>query len=164
MSKTMKKSGIIPVCTGSTRIGSCQPWPHTDHPRMHGEHEFIPAPVEQAFGSSPYARGAQSPRRSDDHGGGIIPVCTGSTLLAHHLETPNRDHPRMHGEHRYAGRTRRVVTGSSPYARGALRGRQMGHLLRRIIPVCTGSTLEKAGPAIDVGIIPVCTGSTSWMP
>ena len=114
-------TGIIPVCTGSTRAMLESRLETRDHPRMHGEHSISSTPPERRMGSSPYARGALCRRGKDRGVIGIIPVCTGSTTSPPDQNLASRDHPRMHGEHARTSRATACVTGSSPYARGALR-------------------------------------------
>ena len=94
--------GIIPVCTGSTwREPQLRPWVR-DHPRMHGEHALTDEPQDPSDGSSPYARGAPGEQAEPRKRQGIIPVCTGSTILTAGSRQWLRDHPRMHGEHQSA--------------------------------------------------------------
>ena len=112
---------------------------------MHGEHGLMMTRLAEIEGSSPYARGAHRMRQLRRVVGGIIPVCTGSTLVEMRRLFRGRDHPRMHGEHT----THYVVVpqelGSSPYARGALLTSTMCELVSGIIPVCTGSTIDGDG-------------------
>ena len=157
--------GIIPACAGST---SCR---HS--------------PNRRTGGSSPHARGARS--------------------ASSRAQRSRWDHPRMRGEHPVhvgiiarvlgiipacAGSTKEVssemklVSGSSPHARGApilrtlsaarigdhprMRGEHrhvpLGKLAGLgIIPACAGSTVVLGHGWVDVdGIIPACAGSTNW--
>ena len=93
---------IIPACAGSTPSRRRRGGGRGDHPRMRGEH--LPVGVEENVG------------------GRIIPACAGSTPHGSAAVTPAQDHPRMRGEHGRAGRVCGVRAGSSPHARGALRG------------------------------------------
>ena len=154
---------IIPACAGST------------YPRARS--------IGLPWGSSPHARGARNRVRE------LVPVLG--------------DHPRMRGEHEKlslneqaieriipacAGSTAsemplmKLVTGSSPHARGALsqmpamstsgwdHPRMRGEHARAlfavqfdvgIIPACAGSTyLPLKSDVVRVGIIPACAGST----
>ena len=108
-----------------------------DHPRMRGEHELsllvtvcffgiIPAcagstrrlgsEMSCVRGSSPHARGAPAAGVRSTHSLRIIPACAGSTAA----RACEGDHPRMRGEHKWAG-----------FGRSERRG---------IIPACAGST------------------------
>ena len=72
---------------------------------------------------------------------GIIPACAGSTHYVDYSEFPNRDHPRMCGEHQANHWTRLTLEGSSPHVRGA-RGEVLSlHGRHGIIPACAGSTI-----------------------
>ena len=134
-------AGIIPVCTGSTVPRTWARMSRRDHPRMHGEHTKQEASAHITEGSSPYARGALRHLPGHPLIGGIIPVCTGSTVRSHWRFRRNRDHPRMHGEHSRWSKYPKVERGSSPYARGAPVHIHSYHRESGIIPVCTGSTL-----------------------
>ena len=112
---------------------------------MHGEHEARKVERPKVLGSSPYARGALVSDPAPLAGHGIIPVCTGSTQIAPDYVLVCRDHPRMHGEHDNMLIIARDNTGSSPYARGALSPSDDIAILKGIIPVCTGSTLQIDG-------------------
>ncbi len=107
---------------------------------MHGEHRRWPPLSTERSGSSPYARGARFGAVPVPAGGGIIPVCTGSTAIQRACNNQSRDHPRMHGEHIVSSPPKPMPPGSSPYARGALRPTGVRQSAAGIIPVCTGST------------------------
>ena len=77
--RALPRGGIIPACAGSTRSLPTRRLPSWDHPRMRGEHEWVPLEAFTAEGSSPHARGARSSQSP------------GPDSL--------RDHPRMRGEH-----------------------------------------------------------------
>ena len=66
---------------------------------MCGEHERGVEHRSGAAGSSPHVRGARVEGRDVLGGVGIIPACAGSTRISVRWLTPNRDHPRMCGEH-----------------------------------------------------------------
>ena len=55
---------------------------------------------------------------------------------------PNRDHPRMCGEHTTEDGWKIVLRGSSPHVRGARRGWHCLSERHGIIPACAGSTAE----------------------
>ena len=110
---------------------------------MHGEHPLTDEEIAIFEGSSPYARGALSQSDIARKLGGIIPVCTGSTLIVRSWTRFGRDHPRMHGEHGACCGLRLCLRGSSPYARGALIYQGDEDCGQGIIPVCTGSTTSR---------------------
>ena len=91
-------------------------------------------------GSSPHVRGARNRdycRRLDY---GIIPACAGSTRVRSSGSSPNRDHPRMCGEHAPSRMPLARAAGSSPHVRGALFVHRLEYSNRGIIPACAGST------------------------
>ena len=109
---------------------------------MRGEHPLPWTPTWAGGGSSPHARGAHtgpeqgtSPRR-------IIPACAGSTRSWGNIGSPQRDHPRMRGEHDGIYAAYRGDEGSSPHARGARMTSDRAMTKMGIIPACAGSTLE----------------------
>ena len=111
-------TGIIPACAGNTprAIGfSLSGW---DHPRMRGEHCGRNLGMLRFLGSSPHARG--TPSHSVQHivDTGIIPACAGNTFSTSETRLPNRDHPRMRGEHATRAASSLSWVGSSPHARG----------------------------------------------
>ena len=73
--------GIIPACTGSTNCFSDTCNNIRDHPRMYGEHWSCCTSRLEARGSSPHVRGAQQFHSRNVFFSGIIPACTGSTIV-----------------------------------------------------------------------------------
>ena len=71
---------------------------------------------------------------------GIIPAYAGNTIMRAILESGNRDHPRVCGEHspKRAGAT--MVRGSSPRMRGTLRLPAVAVFGHGIIPAYAGNT------------------------
>ena len=135
--------GITPACAGSTRSSPCGASPRGDHPRMRGEHEKHGNPSTCDGGSSPHARGVLITCALLPCCVGIIPACAGSTRNSWPTSTLARDHPRMRGEHVGLFRTRLILAGSSPHARGAPDRPRRHAALRGIIPACAGSTRRR---------------------
>ena len=139
------QGGIIPACAGST----VQQWLRAewrrDHPRMCGEHKWMPVAHSFHRGSSPHVRGALSIVFSSLSMFGIIPACAGSTGSRPACHQCHRDHPRMCGEHCRLRTQDRASVGSSPHVRGAHRPRVKGKGMTGIIPACAGSTSARAG-------------------
>ena len=135
-------SGIIPACAGSTHCPPTHLVSARDHPRMCGEHVPDDIVLTVLPGSSPHVRGAHEDTLADYAISGIIPACAGSTRTVGSVRCPNRDHPRMCGEHLGLDGDVQAVKGSSPHVRGARfhqghRGPRLG-----IIPACAGSTSQ----------------------
>ena len=145
----VQQLGIIPACAGSTsRMASPAVYSVGSSPHVRGARSLrvrvaaqlgiIPAcagSTEHATGviswfegSSPHVRGARDATEAGKHLAGIIPACAGSTPTTETRTRPDRDHPRMCGEHRM---------------------RQVPALHKRgIIPACAGSTLPRLTPVL----------------
>ena len=132
--------GIIPACAGSTRTVAARSPPPRDHPRVRGEHLMTLGCPWTSRGSSPRARGAQSPGHRVAVYRGIIPACAGSTGPPCSGQRTARDHPRVRGEHFSGAGCAASFGGSSPRARGARPLSRHVFRARGIIPACAGST------------------------
>ena len=142
-SRPAKRPGIIPACAGSTTAPHMRERMCWDHPRMCGEHCSLRCLLFARAGSSPHVRGAPVNYNTGGASAGIIPACAGSTANWTRLSCPQRDHPRMCGEHFADGTCVEPFQGSSPHVRGA----------RHPAPAAVRG----------VGIIPACAGSTIWV-
>ncbi len=118
-----RRTGLIPACAGSTVRDSQSALPRGAHPRMRGEHRAGMTEGTRSNGSSPHARGARSPLIWESPRSRLIPACAGSTMGLELGPFALRAHPRMRGEHVGLVHVGLPVQGSSPHARGALRGR-----------------------------------------
>ncbi|OZG50140.1 hypothetical protein BOCO_0657 [Bombiscardovia coagulans] len=136
-------SGIIPACTGNTNPTSFKPIGVKDHPRMHGEHPRQAQRQMAKRGSSPHARGTQYRDHRLPILLGIIPACTGNTTRWRGTISRHEDHPRMHGEHMLLSIAFAERTGSSPHARGTQGPKAFSGDTSRIIPACTGNTIQE---------------------
>ena len=107
---------------------------------MCGEHWTSNGSEGLGRGSSPHVRGAPD-QRANQHGqSGIIPACAGSTRSTRQPARPERDHPRMCGEHVTIPEDALLTAGSSPHVRGAPSKPIVSSKLGGIIPACAGST------------------------
>ena len=160
---TLRVSGIIPACAGSTTPSRPTRSTSRDHPRMCGEHGAASHPRDVLAGSSPHVRGARCRAAAVRLRFGIIPACAGSTALLH-MMTLTR-------------------SGSSPHVRGALIFHIQRPISLGIIPACAGSTCrcstskpnqrdhprmcgehmsDYIGGDYAGWIIPACAGSTGF--
>ena len=92
-------TGIIPAYAGNTSSqcnGMSLSW---DHPRVCGEHWHVTFQNVSGLGSSPRMRGTPGQVRFGGNECGIIPAYAGNTLGGGHRGRPERDHPRVCGEH-----------------------------------------------------------------
>ena len=138
--------GIIPAYAGSTGLGRVPRADGRDHPRIRGEHSYVPERFGAGVGSSPHTRGAHPFDQGADDVLRIIPAYAGSTSRLSALNVKSPDHPRIRGEHTALAVWAAGKYGSSPHTRGALhrpgpalRRRPARHR-RRIIPAYAGST------------------------
>ena len=129
-----------------------------DHPRVRGEHYFCTQCKGKATGSSPRARGAPTTMQNDNELLGIIPACAGSTSGFDRHPMGCGDHPRVRGEHSISRPMSSGQSGSSPRARGALRGHPRQVRPRGIIPACAGSTRPTTGSRGGLGDHPRVRG------
>mgnify|MGYP006890180212 FL=1 len=113
---------------------------------MCGEHLDAGSEQKPCPGSSPHVRGALLRLLIAATIGGIIPACAGSTRRACRRCWPNRDHPRMCGEHDGADGVSSPPWGSSPHVRGAPLALNCVAFSGGIIPACAGSTSSSRGP------------------
>ncbi len=157
----VRGAGLIPACAGSTPSLAMGTFRVAAHPRMRGEHaravRFLRASgwlIPACAGSTPtskeesMATGAH-PRMRGEHrcgslhdlrGRRLIPACAGSTPAGGGKPHGRWAHPRMRGEHFTRSFDTSDWSGSSPHARGALRGVTYCTSPRRLIPACAGST------------------------
>ena len=131
---------IIPACAGNTSKAGPGAISTRDHPRVCGEHAFLPLRYEYREGSSPRVRGTRKHTCATCRTSGIIPACAGNTPFAPASARWGRDHPRVCGEHfEYSTVTYRVE-GSSPRVRGTHGHERDLRIGGGIIPACAGNT------------------------
>ena len=134
--------GIIPACAGSTITRVTLEDAIQDHPRMCGEHSRSKKNRVGGAGSSPHVRGAPRHFAVQPYVTGIIPACAGSTTACCWPSPPQRDHPRMCGEHFVCLNEALSTVGSSPHVRGARPSPYILGKAKQIIPACAGSTYD----------------------
>ena len=145
MARIFNLAGIIPAYAGNTKRYYQTTNRLWDHPRVCGEHCRQRRRMRPQGGSSPRMRGTlcnffairDSPR--------IIPAYAGNTLLPPKPFTPDRDHPRVCGEHGTIRWARSWTAGSSPRMRGTLPLRRRALLGHGIIPAYAGNTTGGLG-------------------
>ena len=132
--------GIIPACAGNTWKFRRSKGYFRDHPRVCGEHFNAVRSATSPQGSSPRVRGTLLPSRWSTISHGIIPACAGNTVSAISSLPPNRDHPRVCGEHRFVRPSVVSGSGSSPRVRGTPAVARRARSGTGIIPACAGNT------------------------
>ena len=132
--------GIIPAYAGNTWKAANGIHALTDHPRVCGEHTLVRSCQRSTVGSSPRMRGTPDLLRELVDDLRIIPAYAGNTVIWFPFYFPNRDHPRVCGEHVLCLTGRSMTPGSSPRMRGTLG--QTRHFAHEggIIPAYAGNT------------------------
>ena len=133
-------AGLIPARAGSTARSSAPKAPPRAHPRSRGEHMSRTTPARPGTGSSPLARGARQLLPGPLSAGRLIPARAGRTWRWARTTPPPTAHPRSRGEHGTSGSVHTGDGGSSPLARGALRGLDGRLAGGGLIPARAGST------------------------
>ena len=124
---------------------------------MCGEHFLPTSKLRLSHGSSPRVWGALWCPACKMTWGRLIPTCVGSTPVAVERIEACSAHPHVCGEHCLRSVAIRCVTGSSPRVWGALKATFAGHLQRRLIPTCVGSTYRGGVNESDITAHPhVC--------
>ena len=132
--------GIIPAYAGNTRPALARRSIARDHPRVCGEHPPWPKPRTIPPGSSPRMRGTLQPHAGKVGKRGIIPAYAGNTSTDTTYSSPDRDHPRVCGEHPSCCPHRSHRTGSSPRMRGTQLRLLRSFSTSGIIPAYAGNT------------------------
>ena len=135
-----RRRGIIPARAGFTRPGRPGA-PHPgDHPRSRGVYSSSRSESSRRSGSSPLARGLPPGRTEWAVHSRIIPARAGFTRRRWRRRWRTRDHPRSRGVYERAWSGGRIVSGSSPLARGLLMSAQAVSPHGGIIPARAGFT------------------------
>ncbi len=155
-----RETRITPAYAGSTTGQRLSDHKTPDHPRIRGEHEKKTNQRPNRRGSPPHTRGALE----SAHGGPmtlrITPAYAGSTFISPVWLAPDRDHPRIRGEHTPAYIRWAMIPGSPPHTRGARYLTVRSRRGRRITPAYAGSTHNKHPGQMDTRITPAYAGST----
>ena len=137
---TRRVRRIIPARAGFTVVEQYSLWDVWDHPRSRGVYAASASLSYPSTGSSPLARGLPVRLSAALRAGRIIPARAGFTQPRILRRTLTGDHPRSRGVYVSCGSITRLMTGSSPLARGLLGGDPCTDELFRIIPARAGFT------------------------
>ena len=132
--------GIIPARAGFTRQTPGPADGMRDHPRSRGVYVAAACTWEVSTGSSPLARGLHLVVHAVRQHVRIIPARAGFTGRRVRLSPGERDHPRSRGVYPPPTGRIRILTGSSPLARGLRRAAGQRPHPRGIIPARAGFT------------------------
>ena len=134
------RAGIIPARAGFTGRRPARRPRGRDHPRSRGVYQHLLLQRVKPVGSSPLARGLPPVVAVHQVLVRIIPARAGFTLSRKHPREKSRDHPRSRGVYILIELLPFLSGGSSPLARGLLRGRRGRRGSLRIIPARAGFT------------------------
>ena len=140
-----RAGGIIPARAGFTRRGGGWRGAAADHPRSRGVYATSDQRYPQLGGSSPLARGLHVERQARAVGLRIIPARAGFTPASAASTPPSPDHPRSRGVYISGACAQPISRGSSPLARGLLRGPRAVSERLGIIPARAGFTTGSRG-------------------
>ena len=143
---------IIPARAGFTSRPRGRRRRPGDHPRSRGVYRAERIEDDEAFGSSPLARGLRDHADVADAALGIIPARAGFTRGLRTDVAGRWDHPRSRGVYGPTGRRRPSGPGSSPLARGLQPGVLLEQAEGGIIPARAGFTRTRSwtpGPSAD---------------
>ena len=132
--------GIIPARAGFTAPLDGARLPRSDHPRSRGVYCARSPSRSRRGGSSPLARGLRRGRPRLGPEVGIIPARAGFTRAPGTGTVRGRDHPRSRGVYPLQAMSLASPRGSSPLARGLLRGPRTPVRREGIIPARAGFT------------------------
>ena len=150
---------IIPARAGFTTPAQPPEPTGSDHPRSRGVYCELSAHDVTCTGSSPLARGLPRTGRAGRRRSRIIPARAGFTRRQSDLLGWGQDHPRSRGVYLATAWGRQVRRGSSPLARGLLRGHAYEAPGRGIIPARAGFTSAVCpGRARRAGSSPLARG------
>ena len=133
---------IIPARAGFTSTRPALPCGSPDHPRSRGVYAGRGGRAAGDGGSSPLARGLQWALAVTGPARGIIPARAGFTGTGSDRGDGGQDHPRSRGVYTDAPGRLAPRCGSSPLARGLLRGQAGGRSASGIIPARAGFTVD----------------------
>ena len=141
---------IIPARAGFTSSRRSPTPPGWDHPRSRGVYRLVRAPLKASRGSSPLARGLQSPFEIKYDLRRIIPARAGFTRFPRALSASPQDHPRSRGVYHSVMTIACLDSGSSPLARGLPESDGPGGAVPGIIPARAGFTRWRRWRALVV--------------
>ena len=138
------RTGITPAYAGNTDTISTTFFQCGDHPRLRGEHLANEPPQATNIGSPPPTRGTRLFELSPKGCSRITPAYAGNTLGGFSAYTPDRDHPRLRGEHPKRALTLLCFLGSPPPTRGTPTAGLFCLFRCGITPAYAGNTMMMA--------------------
>ena len=157
-----RRRRFIPAGAGNTLRDELAELRRTVHPRGRGEHVVTASAVLAATGSSPRARGTPVHHRRGARGLRFIPAGAGNTPSTCRAQPSNTVHPRGRGEHAQPHAQHRLVTGSSPRARGTRGPLELALWITRFIPAGAGNTPARFPITPPASVHPRGRGEHYW--
>ena len=134
------RARFIPACAGNSPMQFAEVVSDPVHPRLRGELLRNLSCIQILAGSSPLARGTQSPGFFCSPQNRFIPACAGNSIELNKPIICSPVHPRLRGELRFHLLGARFLIGSSPLARGTRLNTLGSRFFRRFIPACAGNS------------------------
>ena len=135
-----RPGGLIPARAGTTPDSSLVDSIARAHPRSRGDHGLPVRAGPGQAGSSPLARGPHSVEFGGPGIGGLIPARAGTTRTGARTGPGAGAHPRSRGDHSLSRLRLRLLSGSSPLARGPPHPQVQENPGRGLIPARAGTT------------------------
>ena len=132
--------GITPACARKRSQGFAVRLSTRDHPRVCGEKRFRSAVRSSSTGSPPRMRGKAAMVAAFASLLRITPAYAGKRTKPAWNWLRARDHPRVCGEKKIAGKTHALASGSPPPVRGKGRISRFGFYHKGITPACAGKS------------------------
>ena len=132
-------SRLIPARAGNILHARPRRYPFSAHPRSRGEHWPLTLWGRCLRGSSPLARGTFHQQTDAPRALRLIPARAGNMTVRSVRCASMKAHPRSRGEHVHVTSTSKLLSGSSPLARGTYHGCDLDGLNRRLIPARAGN-------------------------
>ena len=130
------KVRITPACARKRSQGFAVRLSTRDHPRVCGEKRFRSAVRSSSTGSPPRMRGKAAMVAAFASLLRITPAYAGKRTKPAWNWLRARDHPRVCGEKKIAGKTHALASGSPPHVRGKGRISRFGFYHKGITPAC----------------------------
>ena len=140
--------GSSPLTRGKSYSHDIRDFGGKDHPRLRGEKVFDDCPHLFLRGSPPLTRGKANCRVVEAVPQRITPAYAGKSCTSQRLPNRGRDHPRLRGEKRSAGKVLLVRGGSPPLTQGKDSKLDSGEVETGITPAYAGKSAISAPKAL----------------
>ena len=139
------QEGITPACAGNSPLYEKDLPRSRDHPRVCGEQAAYLLEELGRKGSPPRVRGTAGMCDCVAQAWGITPACAGNSCCGGIRPPAPKDHPRVCGEQRIAGKCKVREVGSPPRVRGTAAATAGWVERGGITPACAGNRARPCG-------------------